>query len=126
MQIISDKNVGGNITLGVAASRCVISMSSECMFYVCDVSVDGVMDLDKLCNVYSNGWNGGTPVSFGLRPCFSLRSDIKITGGDGQSETIAYTMRYLEDKIQNKREKMKIEHDFILQKACKSLLFLIQ
>jgi len=53
---------------------------------------------NNLCYVDSGGNTYGNSFSYGLRPCFSLRSDIKITGGDGQSETTAYTMRYLEEK----------------------------
>jgi len=50
--------------------------------------------------VFSYGDTYVSSSSNGLRPCFSLRSDIKITGGDGQSEATAYTMRYLEEKMQ--------------------------
>ena len=34
----------------------------------------------------------GGSVSYGLRPVFTLKSGIKITGGDGTSEGTAYTL----------------------------------
>jgi len=80
------------------ASREVVSLPSFCSFYVRHVYAGSDLDNYYLCNVNSYGGANGGSYSFGLRPCFSLRSDIKITGGDGQSEATAYTMRYLEEK----------------------------
>jgi len=78
------------------ASRNVTLSSSYCHFYVRCVTIGGDLNNVGLCDVYSDGHTYGRPYSLGLRPCFSLRSDIKITGGDGQSEATSYTMRYLE------------------------------
>jgi len=82
------------------ASRNVISNSSYCYFYVRDVGSIGDLSNSNLCNVRSYGRAYGVSSSNGLRPCFSLRSDIKITGGDGKEEATAYTMRYLEETMQ--------------------------
>ena len=38
-----------------------------------------------------NGFGGGYSDAYGLRPCFSLKSTIKITGGNGTSGN-PYTM----------------------------------
>jgi len=82
------------------ASRRVYSDSSRCDFDVRYVGSFGDLDSYYLCHVDSNGNAVGNPRSGGLRPCFSLRSDIKITGGDGKEEATAYTMRYLEETMQ--------------------------
>lgn len=75
------------------ASRTVYSSSSDCVFYVRCVYASGDLDISVfLCIVYSDGSAYGDSCSFGLRPCFSLKSDITITGGDGKSEATAYTM----------------------------------
>lgn len=77
------------------ASRSVNSGSSDCHFYVRDVfaggALDGYLCNNDLCYVYSGGDTRGGSFTSGLRPCFSLRSDITITGGDGTSNT-PYTM----------------------------------
>jgi len=82
------------------ASRRVVSWSSFCGFAVRGVLSDGGWDTLGMCTVGSGGDTSGNSISHGLRPCFSLRSDIKITGGDGQSEATAYTMRYLKERMQ--------------------------
>ena len=74
------------------ASRSVVSDSSSCSFRVRNVYTSGAVYNHDLCYVWSNGFASGTSHSFGLRPCFDLRSDINITGGDGTSEATAYTM----------------------------------
>lgn len=73
------------------ASRYVISDSSYCNFYVRIVGTSGDLNIEGLCGVHGDGLTGGFSYSQGLRPCFSLRSDINITGGDGTSEA-PYTM----------------------------------
>jgi len=83
------------------ASRDVSSDSSSCYFYL--RRVDSYGGLSKYSFLYvdsSEMHPSGSSTNNGLRPCFSLRSDIKITGGDGQSEVTAYTMRYLEETMQ--------------------------
>ncbi len=73
------------------ASRIVISGSSLCGFNVRYVNTDGSLFSGALCRVSSNGSTYGYSGTLGLRPCFSLKSDIKITGGDGTSGN-PYTM----------------------------------
>ena len=73
------------------ASRNVFSDSSDCIFYVRYVNASGGLYNYDLCDVYSDGDTYGDSYSYGLRPCFSLKSDITITGGDGTSEA-PYTM----------------------------------
>ena len=73
------------------ASRNVPSYSSICNFYVRNVFTDGYLSRNNLCVVYSDGRTYGYSNTLGLRPCFSLKSDIKITGGNGTSDE-PYTM----------------------------------
>lgn len=74
------------------ASRYVISDSSSCYFYLRFVRDSGVLIYSRLCSVYNDGNTHGDTKWYGLRPCFSLKSDITITGGDGKSKATAYTM----------------------------------
>ena len=73
------------------ASRNVLSGSSNCYFCVRSVNTSGGLINNTLCIVASGGYTIGNSFSNGLRPCFSLKSDITITGGDGTSEA-PYTM----------------------------------
>lgn len=73
------------------ASRDVRSNSSGCRFRVCFVNNAGELVSGGLCDVASGGNSVGYSPVFGLRPCFALKSDIKITGGNGTSEN-PYTM----------------------------------
>jgi len=82
------------------ASRNVDSNPSSCYFDVRYVGSSGDLGSNYLCYVKSYGSADGNSNFNGLRPCFSLRSDIKITGGDGKEEATAYTMRYLEETMQ--------------------------
>lgn len=82
------------------ASRYVDSYSYGCNFRVNIVHSGGFLTSSILCNVESNGNAYGDSKSEGLRPCFSLKSDIKITGGDGKKAETSYVMRYLEEKMQ--------------------------
>ena len=68
------------------ASRYVYSFSSDCFFYVRHVCADGDLDRGCLCTVGSDGRTSSNSHTYGLRPCFSLKSDIKITGGNGTSD----------------------------------------
>ena len=45
----------------------------------------------NLCYVNNGGAARGGSSTLGLRPCFYLKSNIKITGGNGTSES-PYTM----------------------------------
>ena len=73
------------------ASRIVSSNSSYYYFDVRRVTTVGGLSSSGLCLVNSNGSTMGHLYELGLRSCFSLKSDIKITGGDGTSEN-PYTM----------------------------------
>ena len=55
------------------------------------VNTTGELEYSGLCNIGTSGYIYGMIFSYGLRPCFSLKTDIKITGGDGSQET-PYTM----------------------------------
>lgn len=48
-----------------------------------------------LCGIAGDGYTNGINNSYGLRPCFSLKTDIKITGGDGKTKETAYIMASL-------------------------------
>ena len=75
------------------ASCSVDSRSSYCDFVVRYVNASGGLDGNRLCNVYSDGTTRGYSNEHGLRPCISLRSDIKVIGGgDGSEEAQAYEL----------------------------------
>ena len=73
------------------ASRYVYSFSSGCSFSVPVVDTGGSFYLNYLCHVNTNGASLGDPYTYGFRPCFALKSTIKITGGNGTSGN-PYTM----------------------------------
>lgn len=62
-----------------------------CGFYVRYVSDNGDLNNCGLCYLRSDGFTNGGSNTSGLRTCFFLKSDIKITGGNGTSDT-PYTM----------------------------------
>lgn len=64
-------------------SRNVDSNSSICSFKVRIVDINGTLGSRGLCFVRSSGYISGGSDENGLRPCFALKSDIKITGGKG-------------------------------------------
>ena len=73
------------------ASRLVDSGSYDSNFCVRYVGPSGdVYDL-ILCNVTSRGDASADYYSYGLRPVFTLKSGIKVTGGNGESGT-PYTL----------------------------------
>ena len=68
------------------ASRSVDSNSTGSYFYVRCVDSSGrLSNYGFLCGVGSDGGTGAGSYSYGLRPCFTLKSGIKVTGGDGTS-----------------------------------------
>ena len=69
------------------ASRRVFSGSS---FFVRNVNSSGYLSSNNLCIVYSGGYADGYSSSNGIRPVFTLNSEIKVTEGDG--ETTPYTL----------------------------------
>ena len=74
------------------ASRNVTTSSIHCGFYVRIVNTDGSFYDYTLCYVISDGQNRGNSNEYRLRPCISLKSDIKVTGGDGEGEKTAYEL----------------------------------
>lgn len=68
------------------------SYASNCYFYVYGGDEKGALEVRYFCCVSPDGSIKGKLNNCGLRPCFSLRSDINITGGDGTSEDTAYIM----------------------------------
>ena len=75
------------------ASRRVSSSSSDCLFGVRDVYTSGDLSGHRLCHVYSYGSTYGDSNEYGLRPCISLRTDVKVVGGgDGKEATTAYEL----------------------------------
>ena len=73
------------------ASRLVGSDSSRSYFAVLYVDASGGVNGGSLCFVDSSGGTGAYGDSRGLRPVFTLKSGIKVTGGNGESGT-PYTL----------------------------------
>ena len=69
------------------ASRLVFSSSIASDFFVRNVSFSGSLGSISyyMCSVKSNGYPYGNSYSYGLRPVFTLKSGIKVTGGSGTS-----------------------------------------
>ena len=65
------------------ASRNVISNSSSSGFGVRAGNTSGSLSINILCYVYSSGSSDNNSFADGFRPVFTLKSDIKITEGDG-------------------------------------------
>ena len=74
------------------ASRFVeYSTSGSYNFHVRKVNNDGYLGSNYLCSLLGRNGAYGNLAGCGLRPCFALKSDIKITGGNGTSGS-PYTM----------------------------------
>ena len=73
------------------ASRFVNSYATSSGFRVRYVSSSGNVNYGILCNVHSRGDPDANNLSYGLRPVFTLKSGIKVTGGNGESGT-PYTL----------------------------------
>ena len=71
------------------ASRYTMSGLSNYVFYL--RCAEGEIYNEFMCYVSKEDASGFLN-SHGFRPCFALKTDIKITGGDGKSEETAYTM----------------------------------
>ena len=74
------------------ASRYVGSLSSYCHVRVRGVYASGDLSSNNVCSVSSGGYTGGYSLAYGLRPCISLRSDIKVVGGNGEEAGTAYEL----------------------------------
>ena len=77
------------------ASRNVHSNSSSiCYFNVRAVFSTTGLNADCLCRVYTGEPSSiGLSPAYGLRPCILLKTDIKLTGGDGKTEETAYIIQ---------------------------------
>ena len=73
------------------ASRYVSSSSDLSSFNVRYVNTSGGVNRSDLCRVGSGGNAYAYNRSYGLRPVFTLKSGIKVTGGNGESGT-PYTL----------------------------------
>ena len=73
------------------ASRYVASYSGYSTFFVRCVNPGGYDGNGDLCSVYSYSSPEARSNSYGLRPVFTLKSGIKVTGGNGESGT-PYTL----------------------------------
>ena len=82
METLGIRNIGKTYWL---ASRYVTSGARGSNFYVRSVGSSGSLNNNLLCYVGSSSGTDANSYSNGLRPCFTLKSGIKITGGDGTS-----------------------------------------
>ncbi len=89
MGTLGIRNIGKSYWL---ASRSVDSGSNDSYFCVRYVASSGGLTSRNLCYVTSSGSASAHSRSYGLRPCFTLKSGIKVTGGDGTSAGTAYTL----------------------------------
>lgn len=89
MGTLGIRNIGKSYWL---ASRRVDSYSRDSGFSVRYVYSSGSLSSNDLCRVRSSGDTYAYSGSYGLRPCFTLKSGIKVTGGDGTSAGTAYTL----------------------------------
>ena len=67
------------------------SGNQYCNFIIRNVNGKNELSGKNLCHLNSANSTWGNLYKVGLRPCFSLKTNIKITGGDGSKET-PYTM----------------------------------
>ncbi len=76
------------------ASRIAVSgigTTSTCNFNIRRVNTDGNLDYGLLCYVNSADRVSSNSHNYGLRPIFTLKSEIKVTGGSG-TESSPYTL----------------------------------
>ena len=73
------------------ASRDLYSDNTKCGFRARSVGTDDYISNYYFCIVLNSGKAVGRLHTYGLRPCFALKSDIKITGGNGTSD-LPYTI----------------------------------
>ena len=99
METLEESGVSNILTTGKnywLASRYVrpdFSVEGGCGFSVRCVSSSGRLGWSSLCYVVYDGGTDNVPGEAGLRPCISLRSDVKVVGGgDGSSESQAYEL----------------------------------
>ena len=89
---MKNKNIWTTGEIYWLATRSKYSDSSHGSIYIQISNTTGVDYSPTMCYINSSGYTTGKLHSLGLRPCFALKSNIIITGGDGTSEATAYTM----------------------------------
>lgn len=72
------------------ASRCAGNSSGWCGFGMRVMNVNYTSNNTYWCNVYKEGNCTSTSYTYGLRACFSIRSDVKIIGNGGKTPDTAY------------------------------------
>ena len=72
------------------ASRVMNSNSLYATFHIRYVDTIGNVVKDDMCSVFNTGAINGSSHIYGLRPCFLLKNNITIIGGDGKTEDTAY------------------------------------
>ena len=70
----------------------VETTSSDCYFRISYVYGGGKLGNNYICHIYSTGSAFGISYNYGLRPCLLLKSNIRITEGDGKEPDTAYTL----------------------------------
>ena len=74
-------------------SRDIYSTSSSTKFEILFKTASGTGDYKNICDVNSDGSTTTyTSSSIGFRPVFTIKPEIKITGGDGKTAETAYTL----------------------------------
>ena len=68
----------------------IVSNPASSNFAVFYGAINGSYALDMICEVY-NGFSSSRSASHGLRPVFTLKPEIKVTGGSGTSDN-PYTL----------------------------------
>ena len=81
MNTLSIRNIDENYWL---VSRYVTYDSSGSSFRVRDVDTSGSLNRSDLCSVHSSGTAYSNSYTYGLRVVFTLKPDIKVTGGNGE------------------------------------------
>lgn len=69
------------------ASRSVHANDTSCHFYIRFVDMDGGSNSFSVCGISNDGFLNAYLGEKSLRPCISLRTDIKIIGGNGSKES---------------------------------------
>ncbi len=89
---MKELNIQGTGQYYWMASRHIISEPNTTYFTIRVVDSNGTLVHYNLCDVLKNGNTVANPPSFGFRPIFTLKPEVKITGGDGKTAGTAYTL----------------------------------
>ncbi len=74
------------------ASHHVNLDTDDLTFFVNGVDSSGNVFLAHMCGAYPSGSTVTGSYKFGLRPCISLKFDVKVIAGDGKTEATAYEL----------------------------------